>query len=112
MKTFRSLYISIAVAMLSISLSSCNDIFRDAPINAISEENVWDNSLLLDEYVNTWYRGMSDGFDVYVPSIALVKTASRYYMPWFGDQITVSKSDWYNAGYGDLLKGSELEITN
>jgi len=107
--------INTIISVLALSgaamLSSCNDIFRDSPVNAISEEDTWSNAMLLDEYVNSWYRGMSNGFKTYVPSIALVKSASRYYLPWFGDQITVAKSDWFNAGYGDLLKGSELELT-
>lgn len=100
------------VAMAMPTLVSCDDIFKDAPMNKISETEVWHNSMLLDEYVNSWYRGIGPGFKTFVPSIALVKNASKYYMPWFGDQITVGKSDWFNAGYGDLLKGSELETTN
>lgn len=94
-----------------LTLSSCDDIFRDEPMNQISETSIWDNPQLLDEYENSWYRGMSNGFSIYVPSNALLKTASRYYMPWFGDQITVGKSDWFNAGYGDLLKGNDQELT-
>jgi hypothetical protein len=103
---------SAALVLTTTALSSCNDMFRDAPINQISETKVWESPQLLDEYVNAWYRNMSDGFDIYVPSIALVKSASRYYMPWFADQVVPSKNDWYNAGYGDLLKGNEQEITN
>lgn len=99
--------------MLSATaLVSCDSIFKDAPINKISETEVWKNPMLLDEYVNAWYRNIGSGFKTYVPSISLVKNASRYYMPWFGDQLTVGKTDWFNAGYGDLLKGSELEITS
>lgn len=92
--------------------SSCDGIFRDAPINKVSEKDVWSNAMMLDEYTNAWYRNMNNGFSTYVPSISLVKSASRYYMPWFGDQITVGKSDWFNAGYGDLLKGNSQEITS
>lgn len=56
---------------------------------------------------------MNNGFSTYVPTtIALVKSASRYYMPWFGDQVVPSKTDYYNAGYGDLLKSNTQEITN
>lgn len=100
----------IAVSMSA--LLSCDNIFKDAPINKISETEVWQNPMMLDEYVNSWYRDIGSGFRTFVPSIGLVKSASKYYLPWFGDQISVGKTDWFNAGYGDLLKGSELEITN
>lgn len=93
------------------AMTSCDSLFKDAPINEISENSVWGNPQLLDEYENSWYRGMSDGFSTYVPSIGLIKSMSRYYLPWFGDQITVSKSSYYNAGYGDLLKGNSQELT-
>ena len=55
---------------------------------------------------------MSNGFDIYVPSVSFAKSRSRYFMPWFGDQITVGKSNYFNAGYGDILKGNETQITN
>lgn len=99
------------LAAASALTVSCDNMFKDAPINQISENSVWGNPQLLDEYENSWYRNMSNGFSTYVPSIALVKSMSRYYMPWFGDQITVSKSNYYNAGYGDLLKGNSQELT-
>ena len=67
---------SAALVLTTTALSSCNDMFRDAPINQISETKVWESPQLLDEYVNAWYRNMSDGFDIYVPSIALV------FHPW------------------------------
>ena len=94
-------------------LTSCDSLFRDEPYNKVAETTVWRNSLLLDEYVNGWYAGMSDGFNTFVYStIALMKSSSRYNMVWFGDQITVGKTDWFNAGYGDLLKSNETEITS
>lgn len=102
---------SLLLATLLVSTTSCDSLFRDAPINEISEKAVWGNSQLLDEYENSWYHGMSCGFSTFVPTIALVKSMSRYYMPWFGDQITVGKSTYYNSGYGDLLKGNSQEIT-
>lgn len=99
------------VALLPLSFTSC--LFDDAPIDKITDVYVWENPMLLDEYVLPWYRNMNNGFSTYVPTtIALVKSASRYYMPWFGDQIVPSKTDYYNAGYGDLLKGNNQEITN
>lgn len=91
--------------------ASCDSLFRDAPINEISEKSVWSNPQLLDEYENSWYRNMNCGFSTFVPSISLVKSMSRYYMPWFGDQLTVGKSTYYNSGYGDLLKGNSQELT-
>lgn len=103
--------ILIGSLVLCLTLTGCNSLFDDAPINKISDETVWSNSQLLDEYVNSWYRGMSDGFDIYVPSNALLKGVSRYYLPWFADQVVPGKSDWYNAGYGDILKGNDQSIT-
>lgn len=102
----------MASFLLTLSLTGCNSLFEDAPIDKISDEATWTNSQLLDEYVNSWYRGMSNGFDVYVPSNSILKSISRYYMPWFGDQLTVGKTDWFNAGYGDILKDNSESITN
>ena len=104
----------IFTVFLSVFLStlvSCDWLFNDAPINTISEKEVWHNPMLLDEYVNAWYRSMGSGFSTYVPSLALVKNASRYNMAWFTDQLSVGKNDWFNAGYGDLLKGNETHST-
>lgn len=96
-----------------MTFSSCDSMFREEPLNKISEKKVWSDPLLLDEYVNGWYDGMSDGFNTFVYStIGLMKSSSRYNMIWFADQATVSKNDWYNAGYGDILKGNETEITS
>ena len=95
------------------AFTACDDLFRDTPVDKMSETDIWRNPMLLDEYVLPWYRNMHCGFSTYVPTtIALVKSASRYFMPWFGDQIVPSKTDYYNAGYGDLLKGNQQEITN
>ena len=95
------------------AFTACDDLFRDTPVDKMSETDIWRNPMLLDEYVLPWYRNMNSGFSTYVPTtIALVKSASRYFMPWFGDQIVPSKTDYYNAGYGDLLKGNQQEITN
>jgi hypothetical protein len=104
---------SLAAAALAatLTLSSCNNLFDDAPNNKISEEAVWGNSMLLDEYANGWYRNMSFGFKTLVPTNALLKGLSRYYMPWFGDQLSVGKNDWFNAGYGDILKANESSLS-
>jgi hypothetical protein len=80
-------------------------------MNQVSEEVTWSNSMLLDEYVNTWYRNMNSGFNTYVFTMSGFGAMSRYYLPWFGDQITVGRSDWLNSGYGDILKANETTIT-
>ena len=106
-------YILSAICSVVLALGTgCDDMFRDTPADKMSEKDIWRNPMLLDEYMLPLYRGMNHGFSTYVPTtIALVKSASRYYMPWFGDQVVPSKNDYYNAGYGDLLKGNNQEIT-
>ena len=101
---------TIAIAAV-LTLSSCDKLFDDAPYNKISIETMWDNNMLLDEYVNGWYRNMNYGFKTLVPTNALLKGISRYYLPWFGDQVSVGKNDWFNAGYGDILKANEQSVT-
>ena len=103
-------FVAIGITVL-LTLTSCNSLFDDAPYNKISEETIWDNSMLLDEYVNGWYRNMSHGYKTLVPTHALLKGISRYYLPWFGDQLSVGNTDWFNAGYGDILKANESSIT-
>ncbi len=109
---FNHIWRPVLLSVILAGTASCDGLFRDAPINEISEKSVWGNSQLLDEYENAWYHNMSSGFSTFVPTISLVKSMSRYYMPWFGDQITVGKSTYYNSGYGDLLKGNSQELTN
>ena len=113
MKLKKYILCGVVAAGLS-TFAGCDDVlFRDAPVDQISDAEIWKNAMLLDEYVLPWYRNMNHGFSTYVPTtIALVKSMSRYYMPWFGDQIVPSKTDYYNAGYGDLLKANQQEITN
>lgn len=102
---------SFLLSVILIVLSGCDGLFRDVPNNKLSQDPIWENQLLLDEYVLPWYRNMSNGFSVYMPTTALIKGAGREFMPWYGDQITVSKSDWYNTAYGDILKSNMSEIT-
>ncbi len=106
-------YICYGLAACSLAITtSCDNLFDEAPVDKISEKDVWENPMLLDEYILPWYRNMNSGFSTFVPTtIALVKSASRYYMPWFGDQVVPSQNDYYNAGYGDLLKSNSQEIT-
>ena len=39
---------SALIAAAATTMTSCDDIFRDAPINKISENSVWSNPQLLD----------------------------------------------------------------
>lgn len=110
MKISKHIIKGVAVAMIAMSSVSCNSLFDDAPLNTLSEETTWDNTLILDEYVNTWYRGMGCGFDIFVFTMSQFSTLSRYYLPWFGDQITVGKNDWFNSGYGDILKDNMTAV--
>ncbi len=113
MKLKKYILCGLLAATGTAAFTACDDLFRDTPADKMSETDIWRNPMLLDEYVLPWYRNMNNGFSTYVPTtIALVKSASRYFMPWFGDQIVPSKTDYYNAGYGDLLKGNQQEITN
>ena len=109
----KNIFLKGILAALPLFMAACspNSLFDDTPKDKISDEKTWENAMLLDEYVNTWYRNMNSGFKTYVPSTALFKSISRYYLPWFGDQLTNGKSDWYNAGYGDVLKANEESIT-
>lgn len=104
-------YIAILILSVSfLSLTGCDGIFRDQPNDKLSPDLIWDNPLLLDEYILPWYRNMSNGFSVYMPNNPIIKSLGREYLPWYGDQITVSKSEWYNTSYGDILKSIMAEM--
>jgi hypothetical protein len=90
--------------------ASCNDVFRDQPNDKLSEEPIFENELLLDEYTAGWYRNMDNGFYTLVSTI--IKNLGEEYAPWYGDQITVGRRDWYQSGYGDILKSSQPRITS
>jgi hypothetical protein len=94
---------------LVATLSSCNDIFRDQPNDKLSEEPIFESELLLDEYTAGWYRNMDNGFYTLVSTI--IKNLGEEYDPWYGDQLTVGRRDWYQSGYGDILKSSMSRIT-
>lgn len=91
--------------------TSCNDLFDDFATDKLPEDKIWGDPQLLDGYVLPWYRNMSSGFSVYMPTTALLRGLGREYMPWYGDQITVSKSEWYTTAYGDILKSDMSEMT-
>ncbi len=107
MKKF--LYTILIVGSIISTQSSCNDLFESIPNDKLAEESIWNDPLLLDEYVLPWYRNMDNGFSTYVTTI--MKGIGREYEPWYGDQLTVSRSDWYNADYGDILRSSQQELT-
>ena len=44
--------------------------------------------------LESWYRNMDRGFYTYVTTI--MKGLGAEYEPWYGDQLTVGKRDWYN----------------
>ncbi|MCD8287908.1 MAG: RagB/SusD family nutrient uptake outer membrane protein [Porphyromonadaceae bacterium] len=102
------LYTSLFVVIL-LSTTGCNDLFKEIPYDKLSESSIWGDELQLDEYVLPWYRNMDNGFSTYVTTI--MKGIGREYEPWYGDQLTVSRSAWYNADYGDILRSSQQEIT-
>lgn len=108
----RKYIVSFLIGGGIFGLSGCDGLFRDAPYNKLSQETIWGSQLLLDEYVLPWYRNMNNGFSIYMPtSSQLLKGACRDYLPWYGDQITISKADWYNTAYGDILKSISREVT-
>lgn len=94
-----------------IPLTSCDGLFREIPINKLPGEMIWTDPLLLDEYVLPWYSGMSNGFSVYMPTTELIKNLGKDYLPWYTDQITISRADWFNTAFGDILKGNTTAIT-
>lgn len=107
MKINKIIYSAI-IACFVVSLSSCNGIFRDAPNDKLSENMIWSDEKLLDEYTGSWYRNMDNGFTILVST--MIKNNGEEFDPWFGDQLTVGRRDWYQAGYGEILKGSATMI--
>ncbi|ROT23107.1 RagB/SusD family nutrient uptake outer membrane protein [Muribaculaceae bacterium Isolate-113 (HZI)] len=98
----------IPICVAAIALTSCNSIFRDSPNDKLAENMIWSDEMMLDEYTGSWYRHMDNGFSTLVST--LIKNNGEEFEPWFGDQITVGRRDWYQAGYGEILKGSETMI--
>lgn len=96
--------------LIAGTLSSCNGLFRDEPYDKLAETTIWGDQMLVNEYTARWYRNMDNGFYILVST--LIKNLGEEYHPWFGDQLTVGRSDWYQAGYGDMLKGSQQIYNN
>lgn len=107
MKIFKIL--PIAIALLA-GFTSCDGIFRETPYDKLAENEIWSNEQLLDEYTGSWYRNMDNGFYILVSTT--FKNLGQEFEPWFGDQLTVGRRDWYQAGYGELLKGAHAQITS
>ncbi len=99
----------LLLLIVSVAVVSCDDMFRDEPNDKLSEETIWDKEQLVNEYILPWYRNMDNGFSTYVTT--LMKGLGREYEPWYGDQLTVGKKEWYQGDYGDILKSSQQEIT-
>lgn len=95
--------------ILSTGLSSCDDIFRDAPNNKLSQDIIWENEILLNEYVNPWYSSMDNGFSTLVTTI--MAGLGNEYEPWYGDQLTVGRRSWYQTDYGNILKSQQSMLT-
>ncbi len=102
-------YFPFLICLCSFALTSCNGIFRDSPNDKLAEIMIWSDEKLLDEYTGSWYRHMDNGFSTLVST--MIKNNGEEFEPWFGDQITVGRRDWYQAGYGEILKGSETMIS-
>lgn len=50
---FNRIITIITLAATTGVLTSCDSLFRDAPLDKISEKSVWSNPQLLDEYENS-----------------------------------------------------------
>lgn len=98
----------IQLLTIACLASGCNSIFRETPFDKLAETQIWTNEKLLDEYTGSWYRQMDNGFYILVSTT--FKNLGEEFEPWFGDQITVGRRDWYQAGYGEILKGSQSQI--
>lgn len=100
---------TVATVLLAGCLSSCNSIFEDVPTNKLSENRIWSDPQLLDEYILPWYESMDNGFKTL--AVTFMKGLGAEYEAWFTDQMTVSRTDWYTSDYGNILKSSQQDIT-
>lgn len=105
----KKLYIALVSAAALLPLSSCDSMFRDLPYDKLPGDQIWSDPLLVDEYVLPWYANMDHGFSTFVTTI--MKGLGYEYEPWYGDQLTVGRRDWYQGDYGNILKSSQQDIT-
>ncbi len=106
----KNIFLSLGLGLAGVAgFTSCDSLFRDFPNDKLPAEVIWEDPLLLDEYVLPWYRNMDRGFYTYVTTI--MKGLGAEYEPWYGDQLTVGKRDWYNGDYGNILKSMAQDIT-
>lgn len=99
----------LPLVMAAVGLSSCDSMFREEPFDKLPDTIIWGDEHLLDEYVLPWYRNMDPGFYTFVTTI--MKGLGSEYEPWYGDQLTVGKRDWYQGDYGNILKSMATDIT-
>lgn len=102
--------ILLVLVVLVGMLSSCDTFFDDYAEDKLPEDKIWIDQQLLDGYVLPWYRGINNGFSIYMPTNALIRGLGREYLPWYADQMAVSKAEWYSAAYGDILKSDLTEM--
>lgn len=106
----KKIYSLLTALVMMMSFSSCDSIFRDEPFDKLAETEIWGDEMLLNEYTAKWYRGMDNGFYILVST--MIKNLGEEFDPWYGDQITVGRSDWYQSGYGEILKGGQTILNN
>lgn len=104
MKIAKYIYVSILGVVMAGGFSSCDSMFRDAPVDKLTENVIWGDERLVDEYVLPWYREMDNGF--YTLCTTLMSGLGSEYEPWYGDQLTVGRRDWFSTDYGNILKSS------
>lgn len=98
-----------AIAISSIT-TSCDGLFRDAPIDKLSEKSIPKSELLLDEYTLSWYHNMNNGFDTFMSTGWLLRNMSKPFPAWYGDQLTYSLSTWARTGFADEQAAKETAI--
>lgn len=66
----KNIFLSLGLGLAGVAgFTSCDSLFRDFPNDKLPAEVIWEDPLLLDEYVLPWYRNMDRGFYTYVTTI-------------------------------------------
>lgn len=89
---------------------SCDNIFKEEPVDKLTEESIWESDILLDEYSLAWYNNMSKGWKNLMSSSMLFRNLSYGNPVWYGDQVTYSHSNWSRTGVGYFIAGNESTI--